>query len=340
MGSRRATQYSLKFTFVLVLAPVWVTGSCIDAAPGPVSDRPVVVDGHGSSAANLRVSPAGHASAGAAGADSAPARRPTVPVRFLANEGVLARLPEGTVLIDGLFGDGLSEYAVVPRAARDSLELAEGEFGDIDLVLVTHVHRDHFDPFAVERHLLSNPKAHLVAADQVVDSLRIHGRRFEEVRDRVRAVDASPGRTSELEVAGIPVRTFGVAHPPSRNEPVDHLAFVVGRSAPVAHLGDLWLESEGISSLASAGPVAAAFVPFWVVTGDGGARVREALEPSSLFGFHVGLGEEASTRRRFEESAPGAVLLTDPGLVVDDLPHRSRPMRTTYGTSRSSRMTP
>lgn len=41
---------------------------------------------------------------------TAAARLDPPSLRYLANEGVLLSLPEGTVLIDGLFRDGLPEY--------------------------------------------------------------------------------------------------------------------------------------------------------------------------------------------------------------------------------------
>ena len=80
---------------------------------------------------------------------SGQSQSPSLTVEYLANEGVLISSGSSSVLIDGLFGDGLPGYATVPPAVRDSLERALGRFGDIDLVLVTHVHRDHFSAPAV-----------------------------------------------------------------------------------------------------------------------------------------------------------------------------------------------
>lgn len=170
-------------------------------------------------------------------------------VYYLANEGVLLTLPEGRVLIDGLFGDGLPEYPSVAEATRDSLERGLGAFGAIDLILVTHAHRDHFQALAVERHMRENPEAHLVAPRQVADSLRVLGTEYARIEDRIHPVDATPGRVAELDVAGMRILALGIAHPPSRNQPVEHLAYVVGRERRVAHLGDLGLRSAGVETL-------------------------------------------------------------------------------------------
>ena len=104
-------------------------------------------------------------------------------------------------------------------------------------MLVTHVHRDHFNALAVERHLIENPCARIVAPRQVADSLRILGSEYERIAARVHSVDAQPGQVAEIEVAGIPVRTLGIAHPPSRNQPVEHVARIEAALAPGCVIG-------------------------------------------------------------------------------------------------------
>ena len=180
-------------------------------------------------------------------------------------------------------------------------------------MLVTHVHRDHFHALAVERHLIENPRAHLVAPRQVADSLRLLGSEYERIEARIYPVDATPGRIEELEVAGISVWALGIAHPASRNQPVDHLAYVVGRERAVAHLGDLGLESKGIETLLSGRGVAVALVPYWILDGEESVtRIEEALEPGCVFGFHVALGEEETAREWLAARFPRARLLGAP----------------------------
>jgi L-ascorbate metabolism protein UlaG (beta-lactamase superfamily) len=251
---------------------------------------------------------------------SAAAREGDASVRYLANEGVLLSLPEGTILIDGLFGDGLPDYPVVEAATRDSLEQGLGTFGAIDLVLVTHVHRDHFGARAVERHLTGNPRAHLVAPRQVADSLRILGSEYERIRERVHPLDATPGGIADIEVAGIPIRALGIAHPPSRNQPVEHLAYVVGREQRVAHLGDMGLGSAGVETLLEGRGVSVALAPYWILDGEESvARIEEALAPGCVVGFHVARGEGETAREWLAGRAPDARLLTEPATIsVED----------------------
>ena len=59
------------------------------------------------------------------------------------------------------------------RAAdlRRRIETAEGEFDRLDLVLVTHSHKDHFNAAAVIRHFGNNPQAQLISTPEVVEAV-------------------------------------------------------------------------------------------------------------------------------------------------------------------------
>ncbi|MEL6824382.1 MAG: hypothetical protein AAFP70_21705, partial [Calditrichota bacterium] len=78
---------------------------------------------------------------------------------YLANEGVFIRSGEQEVIIDGLFREGVSRYMTLPDDLREELETASGDFESCDLILVTHLHSDHFDAASVYRHLVNNVRA-------------------------------------------------------------------------------------------------------------------------------------------------------------------------------------
>jgi L-ascorbate metabolism protein UlaG (beta-lactamase superfamily) len=173
-------------------------------------------------------------------------------VRYLANEGVLLEGSRGRVLIDALFGDGLPDYQVVPGPARDSLERAAGEYGGPAAVLVTHAHRDHFDPAAVERYRQSNPAAVVVGPP---------------------APGAIP---AAVDLGWVRVQPLAIPHGHTMR-PVGHAAYLVTLDGTTAlHLGDT---SSDPDTWRAAGVPAAgvdlALVPFWYALDE--ARFAEAL---------------------------------------------------------------
>ena len=90
---------------------------------------------------------------------------------FIGNEGVVVDSGQSAIAIDAMFGDGAGPYADTPPALRDALEAARGAWRNIDLILATHGHPDHFEARAVVRHMRSNPDAHLVTTPQAVAML-------------------------------------------------------------------------------------------------------------------------------------------------------------------------
>lgn len=221
----------------------------------------------------------------APGAAQAPPAAP-VTIEYLANEGVLVSGHATRILIDGLMGDGLPGYPVVTGATRDSLERALGRFGEITVILVTHVHRDHFSARSVASHLRANPHAVVVGASQVADSLALLASWTD--RSRVRVVPARPSSTARMRVGRVAVEAHAIPHPPSRNQPVEHVVWVVeldGRR--VLHLGDSSPTTSEMSAAAGAG-VDLLLAPFWVLGGVEGLERIAATRAGQIAAFHFG----------------------------------------------------
>ena len=108
-------------------------------------------------------------------APATPAAAGTLQVTYIANQGVLLAAGDTQVLIDGLHRPYQPIYPSLPEREREEIETARPPFDGIDLILVSHVHRDHFHPEAVARHLRHNPKAVLVSSEQVVREIQALG---------------------------------------------------------------------------------------------------------------------------------------------------------------------
>ena len=102
------------------------------------------------------------------------AAEPSAKVTYIANEGFLIEVGSHKILIDAVFDDRTITYAHVPD--EETLGLIKGSktpFDEIDLMLVTHSHRDHFSVAPTLEHLEGNPAGILFGPPQVVEVLRI-----------------------------------------------------------------------------------------------------------------------------------------------------------------------
>jgi L-ascorbate metabolism protein UlaG (beta-lactamase superfamily) len=228
-------------------------------------------------------------------------------VEYLANEGVLVTGGDIAVVIDGLFGDGLPEYPVVPAAIRDSLEGALGRFGDIDLVLVTHRHDDHFDPAAVTRHLEANPEAVLIAPGDAVAAFAPD--QLERYGERVQPLDLPPGSHVRLDMGGFAVEALGLAH-----AEIGHVGYRIELPGlTVLHLGDAGPTPADLAAFLEGRPgPEVALVPYWVLTASGGPAITEAIGADCTAAFHLER-EVGDIVARLAERAPTAVAFEDPG---------------------------
>ena len=239
-----------------------------------------------------------------------PAQQPGgVTVTFLANEGVLLEGGSKKVLIDALF-DPYRGYAVPHDSTRRALREARAPFNDVDLVLVTHWHGDHFGSAAVAGHLQANPRATLVTSAQVIDSLRRYtpARALPSSRMLTRAV-ASAERRGEI-VNGIPIEVLGVTHGSGRHATVEHRGFVVeigGRR--VLHLGDTEFTEDEFSRLRlDTARIDVALLPAWAVTHQR-AIVEKWIKPRQVVAFHL-QADDLPEAARIEAAWPGVVAFT------------------------------
>lgn len=125
-------------------------------------------------------------------------------VTYVGNSGFLITVGDRKVLIDGIFY-GFSGTYKLPLNVQDSLVNASPPFDDIDLILATHSHGDHFSAGMVQTHMQNDPKTVLISTSQVTNQMEGFG-------DRVITLDASAGNPVQKDINGIQVEAIYLSH--------------------------------------------------------------------------------------------------------------------------------
>lgn len=237
----------------------------------------------------------------------------TLQVTYIANQGVLLAAGDTQVLIDGLHRPYRPIYPSLPEREREEIETARPPFDGIDLILVSHVHRDHFHPEAVARHLRHNPKAVLVSSEQVVREIQALGN-VADIRTRMTAITPALRARQTTEVAEVTVDILGVGHGTGRHATVQNLGHLITLGGTrVLHIGDATTEDPGILEafdLDEAG-IDVAFLPVWFLTGDAGAAiVRQHIKPRHIVAIHMPADDPQRAVTRIRQRFPDAVAFT------------------------------
>ena len=242
----------------------------------------------------------------------------------LGNEGFLIEAGGRVVMIDALFV-GLPGYVAPTEEQRRARESAAPPFDEVDLVLATHHHGDHFDAEVVARHLHANPQAVLITTPTAVDLLREKSGEFSEIVNRVRPVYPLEGETVHHEVADIDVEILNLHHGRRRDPQVENLGFIVRVGGfSFLHMGDTEATAEEIGSLdLGERHLDLALVPFWLLEDPQVARsYLEAIGAATVVAMHIPAPDAPPSYlapgkdlddliRRIEIAAPGVVILPE-----------------------------
>jgi len=238
---------------------------------------------------------------------------PTVEITYIANEGVLISAGGKQVLIDGLHREYGPEYAFLPAAEREKIETAKAPFDQIDLILVSHRHLDHFHAESVGRHLQHNPKTVLVSSQQVVDEVEKNFKDFQAIKSRVTAATPPWKERVAMKVAGVDFEILRLSHGTGRHAEIQNLGHIIKLGGKkLLHIGDadtavenfekFNLDQEGIDI---------AFLPDWFMLGSEGQRlIREHIKPKQIVAVHVSPSESSSVSERVRQAFPGAIAFT------------------------------
>lgn len=233
-------------------------------------------------------------------------------ILFVANEGVLIELGERRVLIDGLHRPYQPIYGTLPEGVAADFEAAAPPFGGIDLILVSHRHRDHFHPEAVARYLRASGGTRLVSSPQVVRETLVEGA---DLTGRVAEVLPGRGESVSRSFGDLRVEFLGLPHGGGRHREIQNLGHLVelgGRR--ILHLGDAHLDADAFEmlDLASRG-VDVAFIPYWYLLEDEGrALVDRLIDPGRIVAVHVPPDEVDAVRDRVSRVYPDAVVFGRP----------------------------
>lgn len=234
-------------------------------------------------------------------------------ITYIANYGALLEAGGKQVLIDGLFRQGVPGYARVPESTLQALENAEPPYDQIDVVLVSHPHADHFDAKSVAAQVRNNPSVILLSSEQVVSTVGTHVP--EAAKDRLIEVTPAWKERETKTVAGIEIEVLRIRHGYYKNYSLHNLGHLIHLGGKkILHLGDAEMIDENFAPFdLPAEKIDVALLPYWFLNSDAGSKiVRELIRPQAIIAMHIEPAQARSISTEIAEAFPQAQTFTRP----------------------------
>ena len=213
-------------------------------------------------------------------------------VTYIANEGFLIAMGSAKVLIDAL---PRSKYYVNPSDAMVAKVMEDiPPFDNVDYVLVTHDHADHFNAEMMSRFLLHHPAAQFIATPEACSKLTgdsLAGRQHAGV-----GLTMGEHRTIRGEKAEI--MALRLEH--GGDSGINNLAFIVRSNGyTIIHVGDARLSynEEYLRRVDwSSCDVDLLFIEYFDQDSQTQDIIEHLIKPKHVVLMHIPAGEEDSIR--------------------------------------------
>lgn len=130
----------------------------------------------------------------------------------IANAGFLVKCNGKRVLIDALHTHKQSFYETVNRRLYEDIRSGVTPFGQIDILLFTHSHADHFDSKATADFLIESKETYVVAPPDVV-RLLIKENMYYKFKERVLTCEVDDGEEAiEMTILGVKIKAMRFIH--------------------------------------------------------------------------------------------------------------------------------
>lgn len=232
-------------------------------------------------------------------------------ITYIANEGVLLQGSAKKVLIDALFDDFYNDYLSPSAATIGQMMESDSPFDQVDLVLTTHFHRDHFEANLTGNFLKNHQESQLLTSAQVKGELSSKYTDYDKITARVKGHQHGV-QTLEDNINGLKVYSFFINHAGGqRTENIENMGFIIEIGGKrVLHLGDADMNPERFKEVnLSQYNVDVALVPYWYMSSEAGIDIlNNHIKAKQLVGIHYPKAPSAAALEEIKKNYPKATV--------------------------------
>lgn len=213
-------------------------------------------------------------------------------VTYIANEGFLISMGGTKLLIDALYKT--KNYPSPSDDVAASMVDGISPFNDVDYVLVTHDHADHFSAEMVSRFLLNHPGTQFIASSEACAKLAGDS----AAKRRRSGIDLKIGRHRTIRGKKAEIVVLRLDHSGSRD--ISNLAFLVRSNGhTIMHVGDALLAQNEENLRAfdwRSYNVDLLFIEHFDRSSPAQEIIENLIKPRHVVLMHIPAGEEEKVR--------------------------------------------
>lgn len=218
-------------------------------------------------------------------------------IRYIANTGFLIESKDKKILIDGIHSKNVNPYESVDENTLHKIVHGDPPFHNLDLLLFTHYHWDHFDPELTIKTLINNPGLKLFSSKQTVDYLKANAVYTDDLESRIYFDDLKFKESRSYNINGINFSAAFLSHDGEQYQDVANYTYLINiNEGKIFHCGDakpnafnyesIGLEKENIH-------IALLDFPYFSLT-SGRKVVNEYIKPDKIIIMHLPTEENDS----------------------------------------------
>ncbi|WP_193708305.1 MBL fold metallo-hydrolase [Alkalibaculum sporogenes] len=160
-------------------------------------------------------------------------------IYYIANTGFLLEHNDKKVLIDAIHTKQVDPYHSVDPDTINKIIAGAPPFNDLDLLLFTHYHWDHFDGETSLEVLINQPKLKLFSSKQTVQYLKTLSNYNTSLDNQIEYGDVDIKDIKEFNVNGINFSVASMIHDGAKFSNVVNFSYIVKMDGiTVFHCGD------------------------------------------------------------------------------------------------------
>ncbi len=241
-------------------------------------------------------------------------------IAYIGNMGVLIRVGKNAVIIDG-FHKKTYPKLVVP-SIPDVNKLINGEYYNyppINIALVTHKHKDHFDGDYIKEFLNKNGKSIVIGTSQISEAMDTTiTKKKKKVFERIKKIPYD-GIQHEFVHKNIKIEAFRTDHSNSEKfSSVENVSYIVKiDNFSILHLGDSnWKESGTFlkNQKLKTQKLDVAIIPYWMLFDENAkTKINELLAPKIIIAAHIPMNISEEQVEHLNSVHPNVVLFLKKG---------------------------